>query len=178
MSSSVAMTTQPSRHRSKWSLDFATKSKSSSSSSDSLPPGYSSSSTSLHAEAGRSTDPSLKTKRSWEIALGPIKNIPMNIFVMYMTGNTISIIPIMMTVMMAIKPIKTLFSVGATFKAFDSNHNTLGQKIVFIIGNLINVGLAMFKCHSMGILPTHASDWLAFADPIERMEWAYAPTFT
>ncbi|CAB4062620.1 EMC4 [Lepeophtheirus salmonis] len=104
------MTTQPSRHRSKWSLDFATKSKSSSSSSDSLPPGYSSSSTSLHAEAGRSTDPSLKTKRSWEIALGPIKNIPMNIFVMYMTGNTISIIPIMMTVMMAIKPIKTLFS--------------------------------------------------------------------
>ncbi|QQP49148.1 Hypothetical protein FKW44_009690 [Caligus rogercresseyi] len=64
------MTTQPSRHRSKWSLDFATKSKNNNSSSESFPPGYSSSSTSLHAEAGRSTDPSLKAKRSWEVALG------------------------------------------------------------------------------------------------------------
>jgi hypothetical protein len=51
--------------------------------------------------------------------------------------------------------------------------STIGQKIIFVIGNLVNLGLAMYKCHSMGLLPTHASDWLAFADPVERVEWAY-----
>jgi hypothetical protein len=51
--------------------------------------------------------------------------------------------------------------------------STIGQKIIFVIGNLVNLGLAMYKCHSMGLLPTHASDWLAFADPVERAEWAF-----
>ena len=51
--------------------------------------------------------------------------------------------------------------------------STIGQKIIFVIGNLVNLGLAMYKCHSMGLLPTEASDWLAFADPVERVEWAY-----
>lgn len=46
----------------------------------------------------------------------------------------------------------------------------MGQKLVFILGNLANVALAMYKCHTMGLLPTHSSDWLAFADPLQRAE--------
>ena len=42
-----------------------------------------------------------------------------------------------------------------------------------MLGNLANVALAVYKCNSMGLLPTYASDWLAFADPISRVEWAY-----
>ena len=81
----------------------------------------------------------------------------------------------MMVIMMAVRPFKTLFSVNATFKTLDDSTGTsnIGQKIVYVLGNLANVALAMYKCHSMGLLPTHASDWLAFADPIERVEWAY-----
>jgi hypothetical protein len=98
----------------------------------------------------------------------------------------------MMVVMMAVRPFKTLLSVNATFKALDAANGAVvgpdgtvasggggqtavavGQKFVFVLGNLANVLLAMYKCHSMGLLPTHASDWLAFADPIERAEWAY-----
>ena len=98
-------------------------------------------------------------------------------------GNAISIFPIMMVIMMAWRPFKTLWTVNATFKALDSSSSdpaaaasataNLGQKIVFVLGNLVGVALAMYKCHSMGLLPTHASDWLAFADPIERAEYAY-----
>ena len=57
---------------------------------------------------------------------------------------------------------------------FNFQRNVLfsGQKLVFILGNLANVALAMYKCHSMGLLPTHVSDWLAFADPIDRAEFA------
>lgn len=79
-----------------------------------------------------------------------------------------------MVIMMAVRPFKTLFSVNATFKTLDADGSSnIGQKIVFVLGNLVNVALAMYKCHSMGMLPTYASDWLAFADPVERAEWAY-----
>jgi hypothetical protein len=45
----------------------------------------------------------------------------------------------MMVVMMAVRPFKTLFSVNATFKtldAADGSSSNLGQKIVFVLGNL------------------------------------------
>ena len=101
----------------------------------------------------------------------------MNLFIMYMSGNTISIFPIMMVIMMAVRPVKTLFSINSTFKAIDANDGSIaniGQKLVYILGNLINIAMAMYKCHSMGLLPTHSSDWLAFADPVLRAEWTYA----
>ena len=74
-----------------------------------------------------------------------------------------------------LRPLKTLFSVKQAFKGFETGANglgvnILGQKLVFILGNLANVALAMYKCHTMGLLPTHASDWLAFADPLQRAE--------
>jgi len=99
----------------------------------------------------------------------------MNLFIMYMAGNTISIFPIMMVIMSATRPVSKLFSVQATFKTLDADGSSnIGQKIVFVFGNLVNLALALYKCHSMGMLPTYASDWLAFADPVERAEWSYS----
>ena len=101
----------------------------------------------------------------------------MNLFIMYMSGNAISIFPIMMVIMMAVRPFKTLFSINSTFKALDANESSLanlGQKLVYVLGNLVGIALAVYKCQSMGLLPTHSSDWLAFADPVLRAEWAYA----
>jgi len=175
------MTSQPSRNRSRWALDFTTGSRGSRTTTQSdlpTPPGYSTNSSSVAAaESNRQNESdaaNLRNKRSWDLALGPIKQVPQNLFVMYMSGNTLSIFPIMMVIMMAVRPFKTLFSVNATFKNLDADGSShLGQKAVFILGNLVNVGLAMYKCHSMGMLPTYASDWLAFADPVERVEWAY-----
>ena len=34
------------------------------------------------------------------------------------------------------------------------------------------LGLALYKCQSMGLLPTHSSDWLAFIDPQQRIEYS------
>lgn len=46
-----------------------------------------------------------------------------------------------------------------------------GQKFVYFIGNIINVALALYKCQSMGLLPSHSSDWLSFVEPQLRMEY-------
>jgi len=161
------------RVKPRWQLDFTTRN--SSSAELPSPPGYSTTQALVHADASREADPNLRIKRCWDLALGPFKQVPMNLFIMYMSGNSISIFPIMMVVMMMVRPFKTLFSVTQTFKGFEVGANgigvnILGQKLVFILGNLANVALAMYKCHSMGLLPTHASDWLAFADPLERAE--------
>lgn len=95
----------------------------------------------------------------------------MNLLIMYMSGNSISIFPIMMVGMMLIRPIKAIFSTQSTFKIVEGSQ-AIKQKIAFFLGNLANVGLALYKCHSMGLLPTHASDWLAFVDPQQRMEYS------
>ena len=39
------------------------------------------------------------------------------------------------------------------------------QCFVYVLGNLVILALAMYKCHTMGLLPTYASDWLAFVEP-------------
>ena len=70
------MTSQPPRNRGRWSLDFTKGGRNSASSSDlPSPPGYSASINSLHAEAARTTDASLRAKRSWDLALGPFKQV-------------------------------------------------------------------------------------------------------
>ena len=39
------------------------------------------------------------------------------------------------------------------------------QKFVYLLGNLLCLGLAVYKCQGMGLLPTTTSDWLAFVEP-------------
>lgn len=136
------------------------------------PPGYNPAAGQNHSEVAKEGDQShLIIKKSWELALGPIKQVPMNLLVMYMSGNSISIFPIMMVGMMVIRLIKALFSTGSTFKAIEG-HQLIGQKAAFFMGNLVNMGLALYKCHSMGLLPTHSSDWLAFVQAQERLEFS------
>ena len=37
-------------------------------------------------------------------------------------------------------------------------------KFTYLLGNIFGLMLAVYKCHSMGILPTAPSDWLAFKE--------------
>lgn len=120
---------------------------------------------------GAGTDQALIDKRGWDIALGPIKNLPMNIFLMYMAGNTISIFPIMMVGMMFFRPIQAIMGIKTTMKMLEKSAQYYLLTLVFAVGNILAIGLAVYKCHSMGLLPTHESDWLAFVIPLERKEY-------
>ncbi|OWR42886.1 ER membrane protein complex subunit 4 [Danaus plexippus] len=153
----------------KWALDFNPKNKSQTSEILS-PPGYSQSTSVSNAESSKDTDSNLLLiKKLWDVALGPLKQVPMNLFIMYMAGNSISIFPIMMVGMLIVRPVKALFSTQGTFKMVEGTQ-AAGQKFVYIIGNIVNILLALYKCQSMGLLPTHSSDWLAFEEPILKAE--------
>ncbi|CAH2104486.1 unnamed protein product [Euphydryas editha] len=154
----------------KWALDFNQKNKNQATEFPS-PPGYSQSANANYTESSKDTDSNLLLiKKLWDVALGPLKQVPMNLFIMYMAGNSISIFPIMMVGMLIVRPVKALFSTQSTFKMVEGTQ-AAGQKFVYIIGNIVNIFLALYKCQSMGLLPTHSSDWLAFEEPIIRAEY-------
>ncbi|PSN42208.1 ER membrane protein complex subunit 4 [Blattella germanica] len=71
--------------------------------------------------------------------------------------------------MLIVRPVKALFSMQNTFKMIEGSH-AIGQKLVYLLGNIVSMALALYKCHSMGLLPSHTSDWLAFVEPQIRVE--------
>lgn len=151
---------------------FRVKDRPSSDTPLAAPPAYSTSLSAAHTDVTKNSDTShLIMKKSWDLALGPLKQVPMNLFIMYMAGNSISIFPIMMVGMLIVRPLKLLFSTQSTFKMVEGS-SAASQKLVYFFGNLVNVALALYKCHSMGLLPTHSSDWLAFVEPQTRIEYS------
>ncbi|XP_034951087.1 ER membrane protein complex subunit 4 [Chelonus insularis] len=157
----------------KWNLDFSHKVKQDRNTEIASPPGYTPNIGLSHSiEHLRENDSNhLIIKKSWDLALGPMKQVPMNLFIMFMAGNSISIFPIMMVGMLIIRPVKALFTLQQTFKVIEGTH-AYAQKFVFFLGQIVNIALALYKCQSMGLLPTHASDWLAFVEPPARLEYS------
>ena len=111
--------------------------------------------------------------RSWEIALGPIKQAPMNVLISWMAGNSIALFPIMFVGMLLFRPFQSMLTISKAFEAIEPGQYSAVQKLVYFLGNLVNLGIALYKCHSMGLLPTYASDWLAFESPQQPLEHAF-----
>ncbi len=111
--------------------------------------------------------------RSWEIALGPIKQAPMNVMISWMAGNSIALFPIMFVAMLLFRPFQSMLAISKAFEAIEPGQYSVVQKLVYFLGNLVNLGIALYKCHSMGLLPTYASDWLAFEEPQQQIEQSF-----
>jgi hypothetical protein len=116
-------------------------------------------------------DSTLVAKQGWSLALGPLKQLPMNLFIMWMAGNTVSLFPMMMVGMMFFRPVQTLIGYKEAFKTLVGDQ-AIFQKAVFIFGNLVVVAMAVYKINSMGLLPTYQSDWLEFQEPREILEFS------
>ncbi|POS87242.1 hypothetical protein EPUL_000630, partial [Erysiphe pulchra] len=63
----------------------------------------------------------LKLKKAWEVALAPVKQLPMTAFMMYMSGNTMQIFSIMMVVMAFKTPFMGLLAINQAFGKFESD---------------------------------------------------------
>ena len=106
-----------------------------------------------------------------------------------MSGNSVQIFSILITVMLFVNSIKAALSVNQTFERFESGTRSTASgfagllsagssplflpKLVFVGLQLANVGLGVWKCAGMGLLPTANSDWLAFLEPKTVTEIAY-----
>ncbi|XP_039267898.1 ER membrane protein complex subunit 4-like [Styela clava] len=161
------------RRHGKWNIDMTLRKGERQQQELPSPPGYGSDRHQAKetVRGGGGTDQALIDKKGWDVALAPIKSLPMNVFLMYMSGNTISIFPIMMVGMMFFRPVQALMGIKNTMKMLERARQYYLLTLVFMLGNIMAIGLAVYKCHSMGLLPTHESDWLAFVSPLERKEY-------
>ncbi|CCF34921.1 hypothetical protein CH063_06825 [Colletotrichum higginsianum] len=115
----------------------------------------------------------LKVKKAWEVALAPVKNLPMTAIMMYMSGNSLQIFSIMMVVMAFKNPLVGLTAVNQAFERFESETNKgkmLQVKLAYIVMQFVALALAVWKVNSMGLLPTTRSDWLAWEAQREPLE--------
>ncbi|KAG9003907.1 hypothetical protein FRB90_011092 [Tulasnella sp. 427] len=113
----------------------------------------------------------IKEKRAWELATSPAKSLPMNAFMLYMSGNNLQIFSIGILVMLLMNPFKAFANINRVFAPFapeKSNTTALGTlslyKAVYVACNMLTLGLGLWKCSKLGILPT-AGDWRAFSNP-------------
>ncbi|KAL1902317.1 hypothetical protein Sste5346_001293 [Sporothrix stenoceras] len=110
----------------------------------------------------------LKVKKAWEVALGPIKQLPMTAIMMYMSGNSLQIFSIMMVFMAFKNPIMGILTTQQTFERFETPGNRgqiLQVKLAFVAMQIIALALGVWKINGMGLLPTTRSDWLAWEVP-------------
>ncbi|KAL3427423.1 hypothetical protein PVAG01_00932 [Phlyctema vagabunda] len=122
----------------------------------------------------------LKLKKAWEVALAPVKQLPMTAIMMYMSGNSLQIFSIMMVVMAFKNPVMGLVATNQAFEKFESE-GTKGKllqvKAVYVLMQLLALALGVWKVNGMGLLPTTRSDWLAWETAREPLEYAI-PAFT
>jgi hypothetical protein len=119
----------------------------------------------------------LKVKKAWEVALAPAKSLPMNVFMSYMSGNSLQIVPIMMTSMMFfITPFKQILKTNEAFSNLESKNNSSDiqvTKLVYIVCHLLAVGVGIWKLGMMGLLPNTRSDWLAWESQSTILEQSF-----
>jgi hypothetical protein len=98
----------------------------------------------------------LKLKKAWEIAIAPIKQLPMTGIMMYMSGNGLQIFSIMMVVMAFKNPIMGLLATNSAFTRFESEGNKtamLGVKATYVAMQFVALALGVWKVNQMGLLP-------------------------
>ncbi len=55
----------------------------------------------------------LKQRRAWDLAISPAKSLPMNAFMLYMSGGGVQIFSIGILAMLLLNPIKAVSSINA-----------------------------------------------------------------
>ncbi|KAI9270344.1 hypothetical protein BDA99DRAFT_501512 [Phascolomyces articulosus] len=119
-------------------------------------------------------DTALKIRRAWDVAWGPAKSIPMNGFMLYMTGNNVQIFSVMITAMLFFNPAKAIMSLNQNFSRFESKETAaelIMPKLLFIGLQVVTMLLGVYKVNAMGLLPTTTSDWLAFLPHKQVLEY-------
>lgn len=112
-------------------------------------------------------------KRAWDISFGPFKSIPMNAFMLWMSGGSLQIFSVAITAMQLFSSVKIILlffnSSSSLFEEIKRPSSSLsktdyqqndisliGPKIIFFIGNCILLFMALYKCNSMGLFETDA----------------------
>ncbi|GAA6018924.1 hypothetical protein JCM10207_009202 [Rhodosporidiobolus poonsookiae] len=163
---------------SKWTLDYTSASPSKVDIRD--PPGFVPALSSK--AAAKSTKPanvnnnldSLRQQKAWELALAPAKNVPMQAFMMYMSGSGIQIFSVMSVWFLLKQAIGGVMGVEKVFAPFSAASKAKApapdaapasffqQKVIYVLCQLALLGVGLWKINSMGLLPRSEADFAPY----------------
>ena len=96
--------------------------------------------------------------KAMSIATGPGKQMPMNAFMLWMSGSQLNIFSISITSSAILSPLSNILNMERAFGGlFDVDLQM--PKLIFIALNLAWLGLGLYKMSSMRLLPTTSADW-------------------
>ncbi|XP_015884212.1 uncharacterized protein LOC107419898 isoform X1 [Ziziphus jujuba] len=161
----------------RWAVELADHSTSPSSRDVPDPPGFARASVdqddSTLTRQKKDAEANWKSQKAWEVAQAPFKNLLMMGFMMWMAGSTVHLFSIGITISALWQPISALQGVGKVFEPYkDSKVDLLGPKLLFIALNLGGLALGVWKLNTLGLLPTHASDWVSSLPPAQEVEYS------
>ncbi|OMO90651.1 Drug/metabolite transporter [Corchorus olitorius] len=161
----------------RWAVDFSDHSTAPSSRDIPDPPGFTRASVdqddSAVSRQKKDAEANWKAQKAWEVAQAPFKNLLMMGFMMWMAGSTVHLFSIGITFSALWQPISALQGVGKVFEPYKDNRvELLGPKLLFIALNLGGLALGVWKLNTLGLLPTHASDWVSSLPPAQEVEYA------
>ncbi|KAL6134152.1 hypothetical protein ACLB2K_059491 [Fragaria x ananassa] len=141
------------------------------------PPGFSRASSeqddSTLSRQKKEAESTWKAQKAWEVAQAPFKNLLMMGFMMWMAGSTVHLFSIGITFSALWQPISALQGVGKVFEPYkDRKVDLLAPKLLFIALNLGGLALGVWKLNTLGLLPTHASDWVSSLPPAQEVEYS------
>ncbi|KAH8086823.1 putative endoplasmic reticulum protein [Filobasidium floriforme] len=140
----------------------------------------------------------LKLKKAWEVALAPAKSLPMQAIMLYMSGSGIQIFSMGIVWMLLTSPFKACFQIIKTFEPYRQVTATssassrsistttsstptrkgkitpdlLTAMLVYVGCQALVLGLGIYKCKQMGLVPTGTGDWLQFESRAPAPEWS------
>lgn len=161
----------------KWAVDFTDNSSTPSSRDIPDPPGFTRAShdqdDSTLSRQKKDAEANWKSQKAWEVAQAPFKNLLMMGFMMWMAGNTVHLFSIGITFSALWQPLSALQGVGKVFEPYrDNKVDLVGPKLLFIALNLGGMLLGVWKLNTLGLLPTHASDWVSSLSPAHEVEFS------
>jgi len=125
----------------------------------------------------------LKMKKAWEVSTSLISRSFMNLFMLWMAGSSLSIFTILMVSMAMWSAMSGALSVTAAFAQFQETEadrqqlNLLLPKLAYVAINLGLLGVSVYKCKSMCILPNSINDFLGYMPIRQAIEFAGHPVF-
>ncbi|GAA5837296.1 hypothetical protein JCM11251_004957 [Rhodosporidiobolus azoricus] len=116
----------------------------------------------------------LRQQKAWELAMAPAKNVPMQAFMMYMSGGGIQIFSVMSVWFLLKQAVGGIFGVEKAFAHFTAaskakapastapSASFFQQKAVYVLCQLALLGVALWKINSMGLLPKSEADFAPY----------------
>jgi len=142
--------------------------------------GPSSTSTTGTAALSQSQKNALAAKQkahAMSLAMKPGQQIPMNAFMMYMSGSQLNIFSINITTSAVLTPITNILTMDSTVFGQLSGGNVDLQmpKLIFVALNLAWLALGLYKMSSMRLLPTTSADFTYKIQWKDMMELSSIP---